>query len=64
MQSNNSKESDGQRCPFCRCEIKGTEAVKIYPYKPKDKEKHEEDEDSETEDMPKDVSWKGQDWLP
>ncbi|XP_071842941.1 uncharacterized protein [Apostichopus japonicus] len=54
MQSNNSKESDGQRCPFCRCEIKGTESVKIYPYKPKDKEKPEEDEDSDGEDMPKD----------
>lgn len=54
MQSNNSKESDGQRCPFCRCEIKGTEAVKIYPYKPKsDKDKIEDEEDSDPEDMPK-----------
>ena len=21
-------------CPWCRCEIKGTEAVRIEPYKP------------------------------
>uniref|UniRef100_UPI00358EC856 E3 ubiquitin-protein ligase CBL-B-B-like isoform X5 n=1 Tax=Myxine glutinosa TaxID=7769 RepID=UPI00358EC856 len=28
------QESDGQGCPFCRCEIKGTEAVVVDPFRP------------------------------
>ncbi|XP_016797082.1 E3 ubiquitin-protein ligase CBL-B isoform X10 [Pan troglodytes] len=31
-----SKESDGQGCPFCRCEIKGTEPIIVDPFDPRD----------------------------
>ncbi|MGH0149927.1 UNVERIFIED_CONTAM: hypothetical protein FKN15_016264 [Acipenser sinensis] len=31
-----SKESEGQGCPFCRCEIKGTEPIVVDPFNPKD----------------------------
>ncbi|KAK1169433.1 E3 ubiquitin-protein ligase CBL-B-like isoform X1 [Acipenser oxyrinchus oxyrinchus] len=30
------QESDGQGCPFCRCEIKGTEPVIVDPFDPRD----------------------------
>ncbi|KAL0174422.1 hypothetical protein M9458_030390, partial [Cirrhinus mrigala] len=29
-------ESEGQGCPFCRCEIKGTEPIVVDPFDPKD----------------------------
>ncbi|NWW40429.1 CBLB ligase, partial [Panurus biarmicus] len=29
-------ESDGQGCPFCRCEIKGTEPIIVDPFDPRD----------------------------
>ena len=28
------QDSDGQGCPFCRCEIKGTEQVVVDPFHP------------------------------
>lgn len=28
------QESDGQGCPFCRCEIKGTEPIIVDPFDP------------------------------
>lgn len=33
-----SQESEGQGtgCPFCRCEIKGTEPIVVDPFDPKD----------------------------
>lgn len=30
-----SKDSDGQGCPFCRTEIKGTEQVVVDPFDPR-----------------------------
>ena len=30
-----SQESEGQGCPFCRCEIKGTEPIVVDPFHPK-----------------------------
>ena len=29
-----TQESDGQGCPFCRAEIKGTELVVVDPFEP------------------------------
>lgn len=29
------KESEGQGCPFCRCEIKGTEPIVVDPFDPR-----------------------------
>lgn len=31
-----TQESEGQGCPFCRCEIKGTEPIVVDPFDPKD----------------------------
>ncbi|XP_063313539.1 E3 ubiquitin-protein ligase CBL-B isoform X1 [Pelobates fuscus] len=33
------QESDGQGCPFCRCEIKGTEPIIVDPFDPRDENK-------------------------
>ncbi|KAJ8267054.1 hypothetical protein GJAV_G00137780 [Gymnothorax javanicus] len=30
------QESEGQGCPFCRCEIKGTEPIVVDPFNPKE----------------------------
>lgn len=29
------QDSDGQGCPFCRCEIKGTEPIIVDPFDPR-----------------------------
>ena len=29
------QDSEGQGCPFCRCEIKGTEPVVVDPFDPR-----------------------------
>ena len=29
------QESEGQGCPFCRAEIKGTESIVVDPFDPK-----------------------------
>ncbi|XP_041470885.1 E3 ubiquitin-protein ligase CBL-B-like isoform X4 [Lytechinus variegatus] len=34
MRMNSNREADGQGCPFCRCEIRGTEPIIIDPYHP------------------------------
>ncbi|XP_022109069.1 E3 ubiquitin-protein ligase CBL-B-B-like isoform X2 [Acanthaster planci] len=52
------QDSDGQGCPFCRCEIKGTEVIVIDPYQhqgSKDKtngaeEKHDSEFDDDDDD--------------
>lgn len=33
--SSSLKESEGQGCPFCRCEIKGTEPIVVDPFDPR-----------------------------
>ncbi|XP_033096741.1 E3 ubiquitin-protein ligase CBL-B-B-like isoform X2 [Anneissia japonica] len=35
MRMHTNKDNENQGCPFCRCEIKGTEKIKIDPYDPK-----------------------------
>ena len=46
------QDSDGQGCPFCRCEIKGTEQVIVDPFNPHPQKRtqhmhvaHDEDDD-------------------
>ncbi|KAM4045963.1 E3 ubiquitin-protein ligase CBL-B isoform 2-T2 [Anomaloglossus baeobatrachus] len=34
------QESDGQGCPFCRCEIKGTEPIIVDPFDPRDESRN------------------------
>ncbi|XP_072166212.1 uncharacterized protein [Diadema setosum] len=34
MRMNSNRDADGQGCPFCRCEIRGTEPIIIDPYHP------------------------------
>ncbi|KAG9492378.1 hypothetical protein GDO78_000730 [Eleutherodactylus coqui] len=34
------QESDGQGCPFCRCEIKGTEPIIVDPFDPRDENRN------------------------
>ncbi|KAL0600545.1 E3 ubiquitin-protein ligase CBL-B [Plecturocebus cupreus] len=36
LPTGSSGESDGQGCPFCRCEIKGTEPIIVDPFDPRD----------------------------
>ncbi|XP_048776873.1 E3 ubiquitin-protein ligase CBL isoform X6 [Ostrea edulis] len=36
------QDSDGQGCPFCRCEIKGTEQVVVDPFNQQHERRHEE----------------------
>ncbi|XP_022109070.1 E3 ubiquitin-protein ligase CBL-like isoform X3 [Acanthaster planci] len=58
LRMNANKDSDGQGCPFCRCEIKGTEVIVIDPYQhqgSKDKtngaeEKHDSEFDDDDDD--------------
>ncbi|XP_071958390.1 E3 ubiquitin-protein ligase CBL-C-like isoform X2 [Antedon mediterranea] len=35
LRMHTNKDNENQGCPFCRCEIKGTEKIKIDPYDPK-----------------------------
>ena len=45
------QKSDGHSCPYCRCDIRGTESVLIEPYLPEGgggiEEPEDEDEDEE-----------------
>ncbi|XP_056331324.1 E3 ubiquitin-protein ligase CBL-C [Danio aesculapii] len=45
------QKSDGHTCPYCRCDIRGTESILIEPYLPiRDKRAGEEEEDDEDDD--------------
>ncbi|XP_058241656.1 E3 ubiquitin-protein ligase CBL-C isoform X2 [Hemibagrus wyckioides] len=53
------QKSDAHTCPYCRCDIKGTESILIEPYRSKrdttfqkrdDEENEEEDEDDDDDD--------------
>ncbi|XP_077431106.1 E3 ubiquitin-protein ligase CBL-C isoform X1 [Vanacampus margaritifer] len=46
------QKSSGHTCPYCRCDIEGTEAVDVEPYRPEHKkeEKKEEEESDEDDD--------------
>ncbi|CAL8289938.1 unnamed protein product [Merluccius merluccius] len=48
------QKSDGQTCPYCRCDIRGTESIVIEGFIP-GRGGEEEEEDDETEDDHEDV---------
>ncbi|KAJ8005260.1 hypothetical protein DPEC_G00144790 [Dallia pectoralis] len=41
------QKSDGHSCPYCRCDIRGTESVLVEPYMPASEIEDEEDEDDD-----------------
>lgn len=53
------QKSDGHTCPYCRCDIRGTESILIEPYLPardrraggKEEEEEDEDEEEDHEDV-------------
>ncbi|XP_010892433.2 E3 ubiquitin-protein ligase CBL-C [Esox lucius] len=46
------QKSDGHSCPYCRCDIRGTESVLVEPYLPvSEVEEDEEEEDDDLEDV-------------
>ncbi len=53
------QKSDGHTCPYCRCDIRGTESILVEPYLPvRDRRaggKEEEEEDDDDEDDHEDV---------
>lgn len=55
-----TQKSDAHTCPYCRCEIKGTESILIEPYRMtggntfgrrEDDEEEEDDDDEDHEDV-------------
>ncbi|XP_016376475.1 E3 ubiquitin-protein ligase CBL-like isoform X1 [Sinocyclocheilus rhinocerous] len=56
------QKSDGHTCPYCRCDIRGTESILIEPYLPErdrraggEEEEEEEEEDEDEEEDHEDV---------
>jgi len=53
----NMQKSDGHTCPYCRCDIRGTESILIEPYlpvrdrRPEENEEDDEDEEEDHEDV-------------
>ncbi|XP_036441993.1 E3 ubiquitin-protein ligase CBL-C [Colossoma macropomum] len=50
------QKSDGHTCPYCRCDIRGTESILIEPYNPTrdtltGRREEEDDEDEDHEDV-------------
>ncbi|KAG9276481.1 E3 ubiquitin-protein ligase CBL-like isoform X1 [Astyanax mexicanus] len=46
------QKSDGHTCPYCRCDIRGTESILVEPYLPvTGRREDEEDEDEDHEDV-------------
>ncbi|XP_039535692.1 E3 ubiquitin-protein ligase CBL-like [Pimephales promelas] len=51
------QKSDGHTCPYCRCDIRGTESILIEPYlpvrdrRPEENEEDDEDEEEDHEDV-------------
>ncbi|TRY84520.1 hypothetical protein DNTS_001283 [Danionella cerebrum] len=41
------QKSDGHTCPYCRCDIRGTESILIEPYLPNSRAEGNEEEDDE-----------------
>lgn len=51
----NMQKSDGHTCPYCRCDIRGTESILIEPYLPvRDRRPEGNEEDDEDEDEEED----------
>lgn len=49
------QKSDGHTCPYCRCDIRGTESILIEPYLPvRDRRPEGNEEDDEDEDEEED----------
>ncbi|KAL0985047.1 hypothetical protein UPYG_G00152240 [Umbra pygmaea] len=38
------QKSDGHTCPYCRCDIRGTESILVEPYQPASEEEEEDDD--------------------
>lgn len=55
----NMQKSDGHTCPYCRCDIRGTESILIEPFLPAGDRRaggnEDEDEDEDDEDDHEDV---------
>uniref|UniRef100_A0A3Q3WL89 E3 ubiquitin-protein ligase CBL n=1 Tax=Mola mola TaxID=94237 RepID=A0A3Q3WL89_MOLML len=49
------QKSAGHTCPYCRCDIRGTETILIEPYLPGSDQLDEEDEDEAEEDDHEDI---------
>ncbi|XP_051574651.1 E3 ubiquitin-protein ligase CBL-like isoform X2 [Myxocyprinus asiaticus] len=51
------QKSDGHTCPYCRCDIRGTESILIEPFQPArdSRESRREEEEEEEEDDHEDV---------
>lgn len=53
------QKSDGHTCPYCRCDIRGTESILVEPYLPardrgaggNEEEEEDEDEEDDHEDV-------------
>lgn len=53
-----TQKSDAHTCPYCRCDIKGTESILIEPYRSKgdttfkrrEEDEEEDDDDDDDED--------------
>ncbi|XP_037308800.2 E3 ubiquitin-protein ligase CBL-C isoform X3 [Pungitius pungitius] len=41
------QKSAGHTCPYCRCDIRGTESVLVEPYRPGSRQSEEEEEEGE-----------------
>lgn len=56
------QKSDAHTCPYCRCDIKGTESILVEPYRPardttvgRREEDEEDDDDDDDDDDHEDV---------
>lgn len=49
------QKSAGHTCPYCRCDIRGTETILIEPYLPASDQLDEEDEDEAEDDDHEDI---------
>uniref|UniRef100_UPI003AAC63C6 E3 ubiquitin-protein ligase CBL-C isoform X1 n=1 Tax=Centroberyx gerrardi TaxID=166262 RepID=UPI003AAC63C6 len=44
------QKSDGHTCPYCRCDIRGTESILVEPYLPGSSQEEEDDDEEEEEE--------------
>ncbi|KAM6968097.1 E3 ubiquitin-protein ligase CBL-C [Aplochiton taeniatus] len=45
------QKSDGHTCPYCRCDIRGTESILVEPYSPGGEREEEDEESDDLEDI-------------
>ncbi|KAM4600642.1 E3 ubiquitin-protein ligase CBL-C isoform 3-T3 [Polymixia lowei] len=44
------QKSDGHTCPYCRCDIRGTESIVIDPYRPSSSQEDDDDDDDDDDE--------------